>query len=80
MTDKRLEKTEQRVLLTDTMKRTLTSLLVERSQIDAAINDLVKMFAAQSGVNGTGFELDMATGVIIVKVSPEEEQADAGRS
>ena len=80
MTDKQLEKTEQRVLLTDTMKRTLTSLLVERSQIDAAINDLVKMFAAQSEINGTGFELDMATGVIIVKVSPEEEQADAGRS
>jgi len=73
MTDKQLEGTEQRLPLTGTMKRTLTSLLVERSQIDAAINDLVKMFAAQAGVNGTGFELDMAAGVIIATVPPEKD-------
>jgi len=71
MTDKQLEETEQRVPLTGTMKRTLTSLLVERGQIDAALNDLVKMFASHAGVNGTEFQLDMAAGVIIVKI-PEE--------
>ena len=76
MTDKQLEGTEQRVPLTGTMKRTLTSLLVDRSQIDTAINDLVKMFAAQAGVKGIGFELDMAAGVIIAK-TPAAETKDS---
>ena len=69
---------EQRIPLTDSMKRTLTSLLVERSQIDAAINDLVQMFAAQAGVNGTGFQLDMAAGVIIAKV-PHEDKTETSK-
>ena len=59
---------EQRIPLTDSMKRTLLSLFTERNEIDAALNDLVKMFAAQAGVNGTEFQLDMAAGVIIAKV------------
>jgi len=58
---------EERLPLTDTMKRTLTLLLVERGEIDAALNDLIRMFVAQAGVTGTEFQLDLDSGVVIVK-------------
>ena len=65
------EVAEERVPLTDTMKRTLTLLVIERGEIDAALNDLVRMFVAQAGVPGTEFQLDLAKGVIIVKAPKE---------
>jgi len=62
---------EQRVPLTDTMKRTLTSLLIDRGEIDAALNDVIRMFVAHAGVSGTEFQLDLAAGVVIVKTPAE---------
>jgi len=63
---------EQRIPLTDSMKRTLLSLFTERNEIDAALNDLVKMVVSLAGVNGTEFQLDMAAGMIIVRMPKEE--------
>jgi len=68
---------EQRIPLTDSMKRTLLSLFTERSEIDAALNDLVRMIATQAGVNRAEFKLDMAVGVIIAQV-PAAEKKDIG--
>jgi len=63
---------EQRIPLTDSMKRILLSLFTERNEIDVALNDLVKMFTSHAGVNGAEFQLDMAAGMIIVRMPKEE--------
>ena len=58
---------EERLPLTDTMKRTLTLLWTDRTASEVAMNELVRMFVAQAGVTGTEFQLDLDSGVVIVK-------------
>ena len=76
MSNETTDVVEQRVVLSLGMKRTLNSLLRERGEIDATINEMIRMFVAQSGVEGTEFQLDLQSGAVIVTKPAEPAEVE----